>query len=497
MIDLKVVMNALLSLLVTVGCTHESPVRTIQPHSQAHVAWVEGSIRDAILSPDCSVGFFGQDGDMVWIRSGGGGWADPEYAEFGDSLPNPRWGVSFVRGSGGALVWIASDTAVHHRTTLKERFLHLSISRPEELWVGSSYPQGPPRNHGKIELIGTKILFERRNIPEQYESLTTIGFLSVFDPGRSQEDTLVTFPASAYSHRKGELVLCCGRPLIFSPEAQWLVDERGRVVFTDGISNEVSIINPQTRSVLNRISFPAPTHEPTEMQFEEYAVREGHFFQEWSTKEERRYRQTIGRRKSALRSEFFDFPPIITQMVEFTNSVIGLRQFDPGVWPHGLSDKWILLDLVSTSVETVSLPGLGTVHDLIVRGGTLRILSSVRRDSNRRELVIMEYPSDDLTPMDHPLESERKGKASWGSPLEEGYHDADGIAPKGGTRPGTTEPGLLARSRPTGTETTTNPNTPNPSSQTMESPAIPLGFTPGKVGIRARGFLLEELKTAK
>ena len=57
--------------------------------------------------------------------------------------------------------------------------------------------------------------------------------------------------------------------------------------------------------------------------------------------------------------------------------IVWVRHFDPSAWPHGLSDRWTVVDLEDPNTRVIEISGPGVVHDMRDSGRELVILSSV------------------------------------------------------------------------------------------------------------------------
>lgn len=279
-------------------------------------------------------------------------------------------------------VWDAVETAAFSLDA--GTFTHAApLTSKEDHFVGSFRPGGPPRSHHLTRRWRSWVLLERRSVVDQQKSLVAPGALVRFDLETSIEDTLRTFLASSYSHQRGSLVICCGPPPMFSPQAHWAIIDSSTVAFTNGRENQIHLVSDVGASVKS-IRLDLESARLSMNQKVAYAVTSsrGHksIFElaahaiRWRTQPHR------------LREAFSDTVPTITQMFVLHSDLVAARHFDAEAYPHGLSEQWTLVRLSNGAPSGLHLPGIEVVHDMNLVSGsesdTLAVLWSRRKDSN-------------------------------------------------------------------------------------------------------------------
>lgn len=284
--------------------------------------------------------------------------------------------TGFVRRGDSLWVWDPVQTLLHPLWPDTGDPLPIPAGANEDLFVGSFRVGGPPRSHHRPLRMGDRFLLERRSIREQFDSLVVPGYIVAVKLRTGQEDTLVAFRASGYGHRRGNLIICCGPPPIFSPQAHWSLVARSTIAFASGRDDIVKLIDiagDSNDSIRTHVS-PSDVDYGTRIR---YALQRA---DQPTSIERGRYALQLLASGDRFAEAFSEEAPTITQMLIPTYGLIAIRHFDSSAPPHGLSRDWSFIDIDTRSIVQLELPFSGVVHDMDLAGDTLFTLWSKSSD---------------------------------------------------------------------------------------------------------------------
>jgi hypothetical protein len=368
----------------------------ILPRFQTTVATAREPPRDARFIADSGVLVLEKSSHVRVFKGDGSYWRElVETSNEGLPATALEGGRISLTG-GGPSIWNPSNMTLTLVSSARPPPLGISLTDPQELFL-SGTEGGAPRDHGRLEWSESGYVFERRSAHAQLDSSIVPGFLVLFDPISETEDTLHRFSASGYGRKLGGVMICCGPPPIFSPQAQWQILGNRGVVFSSGDNGSVLLIPFERGNPVERYSLgidPKPVPDRTRVR---YVIRErrngssqgrgGGVLEYWE----------LWRSRGLLRGSFSDRTPGVTQMFAADSATVWVRHFDSEAGSHGLSDRWTVLNLHRRETLEVRIPDLGVVHDMRTQGDQLIVLSSVAGIHGGSDLVTSIF---DLGPFD-------------------------------------------------------------------------------------------------
>lgn len=346
--------------------------------------------RDAKFSIDSRVLLLDGSGSITQFRRVGDTWQAEDLSLVGpDSILAPP-GATLVSSPDGPMLWDPASAVLHPLLEPFPRAVHVPLQRPTEVFVPGT-EGGMPRHHGRLLLSGKEMIFERRVFRPETDSITTQGYLVHSNTDFQREDTLYSFLASGYGQRTGGVMVCCGRPLVFSPQAHWLLAKNDRVVFSSGDENALLLLPLRDGIDLDSLSLPIEPRRVRDWDILRYVLHQARTRQDWSRGRVFRYSLQALRSIDYLRQGFSTRTPLVTQLFSVEENEIWVRHFDPRSWEFGLSELWTVVDLETQANVVVRIPDLGLVHDIKRMGNEVKFLSSTSWDSGERFLGVSTY----------------------------------------------------------------------------------------------------------
>ncbi|MDT8340629.1 MAG: hypothetical protein RQ751_03875 [Longimicrobiales bacterium] len=289
---------------------------------------------------------------------------------------------------GAWWVWDPVNGRIQAATTDRDEVV---VARNlEDLIAGTYRVDGPARSNHLARLGDRGVVMERRAYAPQRESLTTAGFIIQARFGAAPvEDTLLRFAAWSFSKDKDGLILCCGNPALFTPQANWDVFGERFLYFTDGVQGMVlrrDLASGDVDSVATPLPVPEELDDETMLKVAVLVSSEtrGESFNVTA------YREQLEARRVLLSNEFARQFPVHTQLFALDDSRALIRHFSPMGTMGGLADDWSLVSFPADRIVRVSLPGLGRVLALSFRQGVLSIAHQQLR-RGRYDLRISRY----------------------------------------------------------------------------------------------------------
>jgi len=229
------------ALLLSCGPARAPDIPKLTPERQELVARLSLPPREARFTADSAVILLDGSGNTAQFRRFGGTWRaeDLSSGRFG-SIPASA-GATLVVSPDGLMLWDPVSTVLRPLLSPSSEPVEVPLQRPDEVFV-SGTQGGMPRHHGRLLVSGTDMVLERRVFRPQADSITTPGYLVHSDSGFQKEDTLHSFVASTYGQRTGGVMVCCSRPLVFSPQAHWVLAGKDLVAFSSGDGSSLLLI---------------------------------------------------------------------------------------------------------------------------------------------------------------------------------------------------------------------------------------------------------------
>jgi hypothetical protein len=150
-----------------------------------------------------------------------------------------------------------------------------------------------------------------------------------------------------------------------------------RVAFSSGNVGSLLILQLSGGTPIDTIQLEIESKPPRDKDLLQYAMRQARATTTWTEEQVQRYIDRVKRDRSFLRETFSHQVPKVTQLFTTEAGKVWVRHFDPSAWPHGLSDRWTVVDLEDSNTRVIEISGLGVVHDMRDSGRELVILSSV------------------------------------------------------------------------------------------------------------------------
>jgi hypothetical protein len=234
-------------------------------------------------------------------------------------------------------------------------------------------------------------VFERREVLPQAEALSTQGHLVRVDSGFESEDTLHSFIASGYGMKRGGVMVCCGPPLLFSPQSHWVQVADDQVAFSDGGSGLLLLLPLSPGLRVDSIRLNLAPMPPGDWDVLRYALRQASTRPDWSRFRQWKYALQAARSIDYLREQFSGRTPLVTQLFAVGDDELWIRHFDPGAWEYGLADLWTVVDLGSRTLTQVRTPQMGLVHDVRASAKGVVFLSSHHSHSDGTLLEVITF----------------------------------------------------------------------------------------------------------
>jgi hypothetical protein len=288
-----------------------------------------------------------------WILEGGGLHLDSSYELLEMGIQSP---TSLVKVRGRIGVWEAHAGTVHFPGARCPFQSSLIVEPDPSVWAGTGYLDFSPRGHRHLGVLDNSFVVETRAYGPQSESLVTTASLILATPPKRKSDTLVTLAAASYSRKKGSLIVCCGRAPLFSQHLQWATDGHSLVAVVNHENASVSLLNPFSGENA-QYSLPLSTQEISKEEMRAYSKR----LADWLDPERNwvqrlRYSLLLRQNPGRVRTEYAEVGPVVSDLRFGPRGRIWAREFDPDIWPFGLSGSFLTVDPVTGRLGRRSFP---------------------------------------------------------------------------------------------------------------------------------------------
>lgn len=350
----------------------------VEPVSEVQLPGFNWPARDVVFAED-TIFILTYDGDLHAVLESRDLSAG-EVQKFRTERP-----TSLVRRSGEWWAWDPTTGGLSRGTdTDPETFVEKDL---EDLVAGTYRVDGPARSNHLARLGPSGLVLERRQYSPQREGLTTQGAIVVAQPGDPPvEDTVLQFDAWSFSKDKEGLILCCGNPALFTPQANWDVFQSRYLFFTDGVQRTVvrhDLIGTRSDSVT--------THAPPAPELSEDLMLEATIVASTESRAEsfdhQQYRRRLRQMMEFLPQEFSQRLPTHTQLFALGEAEAIVRHFHALGPMGGLASEWSLVRFPRGPVLTVNLEGLGRVRAMRLNGNVLVVLHEELENGQYRLLI--------------------------------------------------------------------------------------------------------------